>query len=543
MSVAAHTRLTGLFLCRSRLSKCAMISLYLVRPLRRCSSVWRHPALAELACKFAVGNSQTSSRLCFSTISHGLVRNMDEILRKTVAPLPSYETRDKFPPPPESHSVEFMNFYRSLEMEQRVEFLEILSEEYGVDHKGVSELAGKLLETQLRDVATILQVEDRLRYSLTPRYRHLLSHISRIGGGVKFLVDFRADVIQITSSKASDSPHLRDLNGTLKGLLSEWFSVGLLRLERITWQSPCAILQKISQYEAVHPVRNWMDIQRRVGPYRRCYAFTHASMPGEPLVVLHVALTEEISNNIQSIVRDLATVDAEEDASKIHAAIFYSISSTQPGLQGVDLGNYLIKRVVRELQSEFPHMSQFSSLSPIPGFTSWLQGSLGPSRKVEGRGGGGGGGGGGGVTELLSEFEWREVEEAAGVGPGPPAVEALRRLLASGDWSRSERLTRALEPALMRLCAWYLYGEKRRGYAINPVANFHLQNGATMWRLNWQADTSPRGVANSCGIMVNYRYFLSETAANSATYLQSKTVSASDQVLALVAQFQQNSKL
>ncbi|KAL2093094.1 hypothetical protein ACEWY4_010406 [Coilia grayii] len=453
---------------------------------------------------------------------------MDELLRKTVALLPSYETRDKTPPPPESHSVEFINFYRSLEKEYRPEFLERLSQEYGVDHKGVSELAGKLLETQLRDAATILQVEDRLRYSLTPRYRQLLSHISRVEGGVKFLVDLRADVIEITSNKASDSPHLRDLNGTLKGLLSEWFSVGLLTLERITWQSPCELLQKISQYEAVHPVRNWTDIKRRVGPYRRCYAFTHASMPGEPLVVLHVALTEEISSNIQSIVREFATLDADEEASTIKAAIFYSISSTQAGLQGVELGNYLIKRVVRELQSEFPHMSQFSSLSPIPGFTAWLQGMLG-------RGGGG--------AELLTEREWREVEEAAGVGPGAAVVEALRRLLASGDWQRSDRLARSLEPVLMRLCAWYLYGEKRRGYALNPVANFHLQNGATMWRLNWQADTSPRGVANSCGIMVNYRYFLQETAANSAAYLQGKVVPASEQVLGLVAQFQQNSKL
>lgn len=193
---------------RSRLSKCEMIALYLVRPLRSCSRVWRHPALSKPACKFAFWNCQ-KSRLWFSTLTHGPVRNMDEILRKTVAPLPSYETRDKSPPPPESHSVEFMNFYQSLEKEQRLEFLERLSEEYGVDHKGVSELAGKLLETQLRDVATILQVEDRLRYSLTPRYRQLLSHISRVGGGVKFLVDLRADVIEITSSKASDSPHLR----------------------------------------------------------------------------------------------------------------------------------------------------------------------------------------------------------------------------------------------------------------------------------------------------------------------------------------------
>lgn len=122
-------------------------------------------------------------------------------------------------------------------------------------------------------------------------------------------------------------------------------------------------------------------------------------------------------------------------------------------------------------------------------------------------------------------------------------ADSLRRLLGSGDWVRSDRLARALEPALMRLCAWYLYGEKRRGYALNPVANFHLQNGATMWRLNWLADTSPRGISSSCGIMVNYRYFLQETGGNSAAYLQNKAIAASDQVLSLVSQYQKNSKL
>ncbi|KAG5848538.1 malonyl-CoA decarboxylase, mitochondrial [Anguilla anguilla] len=467
---------------------------------------------------------------CYTTSAgQAPVKTMEEILKRTVAPLPPYETRDKSPPPPESSSVEFMHFYRSLDKEQKLEFLDRLSRDFGVDHKSVSELAAKAVETQLRDLPTVLQVEDRLRYILTPRYRQLFGHISRVEGGVKFLVDLRADMIEIISSKASESPHLRDLNGTLKGLLSEWFSVGLLHLERVTWQSPCELLQKISQYEAVHPVRNWTDIKRRVGPYRRCYAFTHAAMPGEPLIVLHVALTEDISNNIQTILREFATVDTEEDVNKINSAIFYSLSSTQAGLQAVDLGTYLVKKVVLKLQGEFPHISQFSSLSPIPGFCAWLQGLLSSQRK-EGRGAG-----------LLTEQEWREVEEATGSAGG--AADSLRKLLASGDWARSERLARALEPALMRLCAWYLYGEKRRGYALNPVANFHLHNGATMWRLNWLADSSPRGVSASCGIMVNYRYFLQETNANRAAYLQNKSIAASDQVLGLVSQHQKNSKL
>ncbi|KAG7229837.1 hypothetical protein INR49_012486 [Caranx melampygus] len=504
-----------------------MISHPVIWGFRSSLRCWRHRAVVKAVLKA----SHISSWRWYSSPRRVGVTGMEEILTRVVAPLPTYETRDKSPPPPESNSLEFMHFYKSLDKEDRLGFLTKLSQDFGVDHKSVSELAVKLQDTQLRDLATILQVEDRLRYTLTPRYKQLLNHISRVEGGVKFLVDLRADVLEIISSRGSESPHIKDLNSTLKSLLSEWFSVGLLRLERITWQSPCEILQKISQYEAVHPVRNWTDLKRRVGPYRRCYAFTHAAMPGEPLVVLHVALTEDISDNIQSIVREFATLDSEEDVNKINAAIFYSISSTQAGLQGVELGNYLIKRVVRELQSEFPHMAQFSSLSPIPGFSSWLQGLLSQYRK-EGRG-----------SDLLSEHEWREVEQATDSPSGTPAVDALRKLISTSEWLRSERLTCVLEPVLMRLCAWYLFGEKRRGYALNPVANFHLQNGATMWRINWHADTSPRGVANSCGIMVNYRYFLNETSKNSALYLQNKVVMASEQVLGLVSQFQKNSKL
>uniref|UniRef100_A0A8C6SUF4 Malonyl-CoA decarboxylase n=1 Tax=Neogobius melanostomus TaxID=47308 RepID=A0A8C6SUF4_9GOBI len=461
---------------------------------------WRHRAPRPAF----VQAQQSGGWRCFSAPVCGSGPSvMEDILARVVAPLPTYETRDKAPPPLESNSLEFMHFYKSLDKEDRLSFLTKLSQDFGVDHQSVSDLTVKLLDSKFRDVATILQVEDRLRYSLTPR-------------GVKFLVDLRAELLEIISSKASESPQIRDLNSTLKGLLSEWFSVGLLKLERITWQSPCDILQKVSQYEAVHPMRNWTDLKRRVGPYRRCYAFTHAAMPGEPLVVLHVALTEEISNNIQGIVREFSTLDAKEDVNKINAAIFYSISSTQAGLQGVELGNYLIKRVVRELQSEFPHMCLFSSLSPIPGFTMWLQGLLSQCRK-EGRG-----------LELLSEQEWREVEKATDSAPGMGAMDALRKLIGTSDWMRSERLSLLMEPVLLRLCAWYLYGEKRRGYALNPVANFHLQNG---------------GVANSCGIMVNYRYFLKETSQNSALYLQNKVITASEQVLSLVTQFQKNSKL
>ncbi|KAM5138107.1 malonyl-CoA decarboxylase, mitochondrial [Mantella aurantiaca] len=452
---------------------------------------------------------------------------MEDLLSKCVPPLPPYETKDKAPPPPEQQSLHFMQHYRGLDAGRRAALLGELAAGYGVDHAQVAELSGKLvLDQQKRDLGTVLQVEDRLRYYLTPQYKVLFCHISKLEGGVKFLVDLRADIIESMASKLADGPYIREMSGVLRSMMSEWFSVGFLHLERITWQSPCEVLQKISEYEAVHPVRNWTDMKRRVGSYRRCFTFTHSAMPGEPLIVLHVALMQHITGNIQAIVKEIPPSESE-DGNKIKSAIFYSISSTQQGLQGVELGNYLIKRVVRELQAEFPQISEFSSLSPIPGFTKWLLGSLSSQSKESGR------------MELFLESERKEISDLTGL----PAAEALKRLLANNEWMRSERLVKALEAPMMRLCAWYLYGEKHRGFALNPVANFHLQNGAVMWRLNWMADSSPRGATSSCGMMVNYRYFLEDTRANSSSYLRMKCVEASEQVLSLVSQFKKNSKL
>ncbi|XP_009947860.1 PREDICTED: malonyl-CoA decarboxylase, mitochondrial, partial [Leptosomus discolor] len=317
-----------------------------------------------------------------------------------------------------------------------------------------------------------------------------------------------------------------EMSGVLKNMLSEWFSTGFLNLERVTWQSPCEVLQKISDSEAVHPVRNWVDMKRRVGSYRRCYFFSHCAIPGEPLIVLHVALTSDISSSIQAIVKEVPPLEAE-DTDKITTAIFYSISLTQQGLQGVELGTYLIKRVVKELQKELPQITAFSTLSPIPGFTKWLVGVLSSQTKELER------------NELFTESEWREISEIT----GDSTTETLKKLLNNNEWVRSEKLVKVLHSPFMRLCAWYLYGEKHRGYALNPVANFHLQNGSVLWRINWMADTSPRGIAASCGMMVNYRYFLEDTASNSAVYLGTKQIKASEQVLSLVSQFQQNSKL
>lgn len=183
-----------------------MISNPVFWAFRSSAKCWRHRTRVLHAF---LGPTELSGCRWFSSPTRVGFTGMEEILTRVVAPLPTYETREKSPPPPESNSLDFMHFYKSLEKEDKHRFLSKLSQDFGVDHKGASELAVKLLDTQLRDLATILQVEDRLRYSLTPRYKQLLNHISRVEGGVKFLVDLRADVLEIIASKSNETPHIK----------------------------------------------------------------------------------------------------------------------------------------------------------------------------------------------------------------------------------------------------------------------------------------------------------------------------------------------
>uniref|UniRef100_A0ACB8EAD1 Uncharacterized protein n=1 Tax=Sphaerodactylus townsendi TaxID=933632 RepID=A0ACB8EAD1_9SAUR len=307
---------------------------------------------------------------------------LDEALRRAVPPLPPYETRGKAAAPAgaalEQGGAEFMCYYRALERgPPRAQLLGRLARDFGVDHGRVAELSARVARLQREragaeggggdEAGGLLQAEDRLRHYLTPRYRGLFQHLGRREGGLRFLVELRGDLLGALAARQAEGPHVRifgvvfasfyllldkleEMNGVLKNMLSEWFSAGFLTLERVTWQSPCErILSKISDSEAVHPVRNWVDMKRRVGSYRRCYYFAHCAISSEPLIVLHVALTDEISSSIQGIVKEIPSQEME-NMDKITTAIFYSISLTQQGLQGVELGTYLIKRVVKELQ-------------------------------------------------------------------------------------------------------------------------------------------------------------------------------------------------
>lgn len=440
----------------------------------------------------------------------------------------------------ESKVKNFCAAYKCLLKTHRDGILKVLACDHAVDHQMVCKAAKSLvyIEQKHEDECNrrqIMKAEEWLKNLLTPQYSWFFIHVGRLERGIKFLVDVRTDILAVISEMDVEDPAMvpmQQLNLTLREMLSLWFSVGFLNLERVTWRSPCEMLQKISEYEAVHPVRNWTDLKRRVGLYRRCFVYTHSSMPDEPLVVLHTALTDEIARSTKGIVSATSrmSVDASacpgmlvdahtEDPSCVKAAIFYSITSTQKGLQGIELGNYLIKRVVRELQAEFPLVSKFSSLSPIPTFRFWLMERLKTAEK--------------GQRGVLTA---EEAEQLRSHLQTDTLWSELKQLFKTNGWASDSKLVSLLEAPLMRLCAGYLYLEKRRGYALDNVANFHLRNGAVMWRLNWQADLCARGLGNSCGIMVNYRYFLEDTETNSRAYLEKQHIAASDEVRQLAAE-------
>jgi malonyl-CoA decarboxylase len=315
----------------------------------------------------------------------------------------------------------------------------------------------------------------RLRRALEPPRIRLLTQFTSIPNGMKFLVDLRADLLRI----AGEDPALSALESDFRALLANFFDVGFLELRRIDWNSPASLLEKLVGYEAVHRIRTWRDLKNRLDSDRRCYAFFHPRMPDEPLIFVEVALTEGMAASVQALLDEKAPV---LDPRSADTAVFYSINNCQRGLDGISFGNFLIKRVVGEISAEFRNIRCFATLSPMPGFRRWLE--------AEGQG-------------LLTEEEEKALA-AVLPGTGP----ALPRLLSGREALRAEA-AKAAEPVLTRLAARYLLREadpRRPRRARDPVAHFHLSNGARVERLNWRGDVSEKGWRESLGLMVNYLY-------------------------------------
>lgn len=390
-----------------------------------------------------------------------------------------------------AEAAEIGRHYLMLNDTGRRRFLNLLAENYGVDHTRIRAAALQLAQAE---GAPLAAAEEMLRELLeSPRLR-LLKRFNGIAGGVKFLVDLRADLLRLARQDAQLAP----LGRELRTLLASWFDAGFLELRGIAWNAPAALLEKLIAYEAVHEIRSWNDLKNRLDSDRRCFAFFHPAMPDEPLIFVEVALVNGMAGNVQKLLDETSPSGSAEEAD---TAIFYSISNAQAGLAGVSFGEFLIKRVVGELQKEFPKLKTFATLSPIPGFAAWLAEACAS----------------GAASALLPVAETLQLTAIAG---DAGADAALQKLLADKNWPDEPRKAMALRAPLMRLCAHYLQNERTTdNRAKDPVAHFHLSNGARIERINWLGDRSGKGLAQSHALMVNYLYRLGEVEKNFERYV------------------------
>jgi malonyl-CoA decarboxylase len=379
--------------------------------------------------------------------------------------------------------------YLVLNPEGRRRFLEILARDYDVSSDAVD--AAIVARQEAEDEIERRRAESYLREALVPPRVKLLSQFNELSQGVKFLVDLRAELMMF----ATEDVRLQALDADIHALLASWFDIGFLDLKRITWETPATLLEKLIEYEAVHAIRSWDDLKNRLGDDRRCYAYFHPHMPDEPLIFVQVALVKGMSDNVQGLLDEDAPPGDPEDAD---TAIFYSISNCHLGLAGVNFGNFLIKRVVDDLARDLPNLKNFATLSPIPGFRDWVREHSN-----------------GGQMTLFEDDEFQSLETITGVADPVAAIESL---LEQPDWMNRMDLTSVLEPILMRLCAQYLVQSRNGQRARNRVAHFHLSNGARIERIDWLADTAPRGLAQSAGLMVNYLYKLEDIERNHEAY-------------------------
>ncbi len=333
----------------------------------------------------------------------------------------------------------------------------------------------------------------RLQTEVEPPRQELFRRFNMAPGATAVLVDMRENVLETLAAH----PERRGLDADLEHLFRSWFNRGFLILQRIDWRTPALILERLIEYEAVHQIQGWRDLRRRLADDRRCYAFFHPAMPDEPLIFIEVALTRGLAAHVQPLLNPDETVVDPSDAD---CATFYSITNCQKGLQGVSFGNFLIKQVAEDLGREFPRLKTFATLSPIPGFARWLE----------------------------------SCGDAAARAQISPNLASLVERAERGDPLDLDAVGAELRRATCALCAYYLLHAKRGHEPLDPVARFHVANGARLERLNWMGDTSPRGLEQSLGLMVNYVYRLADVERNHEAYAKQYRIAASGEFQRLV---------
>jgi len=384
---------------------------------------------------------------------------------------------------------QILTIYRGLTSEQKRAFFHLLATALQPREEAVIEAASAYLSDPSPAALSKLQATVE-----SPR-QEFFRRLNLAPGATGEIVAMRRDLLRMLAS----DPSLSVVDTDLRHLLYSWFNRGFLVLRRIDWQTPAAILEKIIAYEAVHEIKGWDDLRRRLDPAdRRCFAFFHPSLVDEPLIFVEVALTDDMADNIAGLL-DEAPKDGR--AVEPTTAVFYSISNCQEGLKGISFGNFLIKQVVEELAREQPTLKTFVTLSPVPLFARWL----------------------------ASELE----EDQTGLIT-PELRRALQPLI-HHDWVDDPEQVKTFEVPLTVLAAHYLVNAKSAdGRPVDPVARFHLGNGARLERINWLADTSPKGLKESHGVMVNYRYDLKEFERNHEAYANEGVVAISRAVRSLL---------
>ncbi len=390
---------------------------------------------------------------------------------------------------------EVIRSYNNMEDHERVAFFEMLEAKFGPDEQAIITAADEFKASR--------ELDDYLALSkaIVPPRQNLFRRINVAPNGINAIVGMRADLLQILE----EHPPLKAVDADLRHLLTSWFNRGFLQLQRIDWHSSATILEKLINYESVHEIQSWADLRRRLAADRRCFAFFHPALPEEPLIFVEAALVTGMSTTIAPLLDMDAPVMEPKQADSV---IFYSINNCLEGLRGISFGNFLIKQVVMELAWEFPDLKLFSTLSPMPLFTRALR-----DRDVFSR-------------QRLSSILKEDAEKLCAAADENDVTQALPKLLADPIAHKG-----LLQRLLNRLGLAYITYAKRNNMPYDPVAYFHLSNGARLERINTFANTCPRGLKESAGLMVNYRYIPEEFESNHEAFIHRQEIPLSRTLL------------
>ena len=373
---------------------------------------------------------------------------------------------------------EVIEDYQGLDDANRMRFFKALASDFDADHTAVIAAARRFEDDQnahhLAELAKSVEA---------PRVK-LFRRMNMAPDATRILVKMRGALLEALP----EHPQLQKVEADLKHQFVSWFNRGFLELRVIDWNSPAAVLERIIAYESVHAIQGWDDLRSRLGDQRMCFAFFHPAMPDDPLVFVEVALTPGIPTAIAPLINKTAEPAEQKDLDTV---VFYSISNCHPGLAGVSFGNFLIKQVVEEIGKRYPKAKRYVTLSPIPGFCQWLA-----------------------KQESPAELDVQELRSLAKV-EGADTTDSR--------WEST-----------IALCAQYLVTKSANGLAMDPVARFHLGNGASLHAIHWAADLSDKGIEQSIGLMVNYLYDLGSIEENHDAYFDQGKVATSRAVARLL---------